>query len=1103
MSFKENLLRIIKNLSVSEIYYMGPSLYVKRGFEYYRQGRVEYLRWKNNSLEIGVYGSRLYHVIISDAFPDGGGLSCDCPDFTPQTFCKHVICTLMTLKNLLDPSVLSAGGIDPEKRQRLAEFLHTEEESEGIEQLYQLIIQPDADQTMYLEHRGKKCDYFYLSHPMHYKFLKFIRKLHSGNYIRDDLQNLEIPVIYRHNGKEIMLNFDNTLRYRAYTEVELGRRKMTISKRVRCTGDTTGETVVVNRIVVHLHMGVFSIVENTEGWSFFYKIVPSYYGYSSLSLPYSDEIELYMQGTEFLKDVVFLYRNVEIQPEEVSPSYLIMVKIENGLNGRMAEIRPILMLKNIEYGLYSPLIGFFNGVANGEIGPLRRFQHRKRVMEALFCLRKTMTQQERDSLIRDVIVEINGKKPDKEYLKSYLKGYFLNHHQGGIKHLILGNGTAFIYTVEIDRQIMLLETLYRCFGDHIFRSFHAGSMNLPLEEFEKHLTALYSMAKSRDIEVFIEGKPIRVSKWDISITLNRDIDWFKLHPEIRVKGKDISENLWKAIREGKTGYVIGNDAIEVMDAETEEKLKHLIKTLSLQKKRKEKDMVKIPRLQVLDWIELRKHGINISLPPEDERIINSLLNFKGISHKPLPKGISVSLRDYQKEGYEWLCFLYEHRLGACLADDMGLGKTIQAISLLAAAKEGLLQGISEDNPPHLVIVPPSLLFNWESELKKFYPEMRVYQYTGSKRTEDFNNYDVVLTSYGILRRDISLLTERQFHVIVFDEAQAIKNIHADTTAAVRQLKGYFRLALTGTPLENHIGEYYSIIDLVLPGLLGEYREFKKHIKTEDEEVLNMIIKRTVPFVLRRTKEDVLKELPPKVETDIYLDLTEEQKTLYERTVREVKVEVDEAYRNKPPAQAGIVALAALLKLRQICLCPALLSREFSVNSPKIDILVERLHTLMKEKHSALVFSQFTSFLDIVEERLRQDDIPYVRLDGSTPVRTRKTLVRQFQDGKDAGVFLLSLKAGGQGLNLTRATYVFHLDPWWNPAVESQATDRSHRIGQSRKVTVIRLLMKHSIEEKIMLLKQKKKALYDAVIGYGVSSSGMKITHKDMEFLLGT
>jgi non-specific serine/threonine protein kinase len=513
-------------------------------------------------------------------------------------------------------------------------------------------------------------------------------------------------------------------------------------------------------------------------------------------------------------------------------------------------------------------------------------------------------------------------------------------------------------------------------------------------------------------------------------------------------------------------------------------------------------VVQVPKLQILDWVALRKRGVRVMLPPEDDALVERLLNFDRIEPRPLPKKLKATLRPYQQEGYRWLGFLYQHRLGACLADDMGLGKTIQAISLLAGIHEGIIESTHAQQGPHLVVLPPSLLFNWEQEITRFYPDLKVHSYIGKERQTDFAHADVVLTTYGLVRRDIAILEQMAFHVILFDEAQAVKNIVAGTTGAARRLKGHFKCVMTGTPLENHVGEYYSLMDLCVPGLLGDYDSIKGKLKSPSADLLNTIMQRTKPFVLRRTKAQILKELPPKTETDIYLELTDRQKALYQQTVASIRSTISSAYRTKTASQARIIALTAILKLRQICLSPRLIQEDSADTSPKLVCVVERLQELMDEGHSALVFSQFTSYLDLVEQEFHVHHIPYVRLDGSTPTATRKKIVQDFQDAKNPFVFLLSLKAGGQGLNLTKASYVFHLDPWWNPAVENQASDRAHRIGQKQKVSIMRLLMRHTIEEKMMALKQQKMELYDAVLeGAAHRGGGASLSQKDFEFLL--
>lgn len=674
--------------------------------------------------------------------------------------------------------------------------------------------------------------------------------------------------------------------------------------------------------------------------------------------------------------------------------------------------------------------------------------------------------------------------------------------------LLVHEGQWCLVPNDWTREALLYAIPYEIWGLQIFeKMIDHEVMPLTRKALYAGLTDCYTKATEAGIELFFQDKPIATAQWDCSVDARRSptIDWFELRPEIMCDGVRLEDKDVQAILE-RGGFMEVDGQVRIVDQNMQEILRTLTalssSTLSHTSDDQKSTVIQVPKLQILDWVALRKRGVRVMLPPEDEALVERLLNFQRIEPIMLPKGLKATLRPYQQEGYRWLAFLYQHRLGACLADDMGLGKTIQAISLLAGIHEGIIQSPDLDHGPHLVVLPPSLLFNWEQEIARFYPGLRVQSYLGKDRKTDFANTDVVLTTYGLVRRDIAVLERIVFHVILFDEAQAVKNIKASTTGAARRLKASFKCVITGTPLENHVGEYYSLMDLCVPGLLGEYDTVKGTLKTPSPALLDTIMQRTKPFVLRRTKAEILKELPPKMETDIYLELTDRQKTLYQQTVASIRSTIASAYRSKTSAQARIIALTAILKLRQICLSPGLLEKGSTDTSPKLVCVLDRLQELMDEGHSALVFSQFTSFLDLVEQEFQTHHIPYVRLDGSTPTATRKKYVQEFQESEQPLVFLLSLKAGGQGLNLTKASYVFHLDPWWNPAVENQASDRAHRIGQTQKVSIMRLLMRHTIEEKMMVLKQKKMELYQAVLeGASHHGGGTSLTQKDFDFLL--
>ncbi len=674
--------------------------------------------------------------------------------------------------------------------------------------------------------------------------------------------------------------------------------------------------------------------------------------------------------------------------------------------------------------------------------------------------------------------------------------------------LLVHEGQWCVVPNDWAKEALLYLIPYEIWGLQAFEKMSGhDAMTLSQDVLYAGLPECYAKAAEAGIELFFQDKPVATADWDCSVDARRPptIDWFELRPEIMCDGVRLEAQEVQAILK-RGGLMEVDGQVRIVDQNTQEILRAFTALSSSKSSKKSADdkpvVVHVPKLQILDWVALRKRGVRVKLPPEDEALVERLLNFERIESKPLPQELKATLRPYQQEGYRWLGFLYQHRLGACLADDMGLGKTIQAISLLAGIHEGILDASIPIQGPHLVVLPPSLIFNWEQEIARFYPDLKIHSYIGKERQKDFSHADVVLTTYGLVRRDIAILEQMAFHVILFDEAQAVKNIVAGTTGAARRLKGYFKCVMTGTPLENHVGEYYSLMDLCVPGLLGEYDTMKGKLKTPSPDLLNTIMQRTKPFVLRRTKKQILKELPSKTETDIYLELTDRQKALYQQTVATIRSTIASAYRTKSSSQARVIALTAILKLRQICLSPRLIQKDSTDTSPKLGCVVERLQELMDEGHSALVFSQFTSYLDLVEHEFQTHHIPFVRLDGSTPTATRKKIVQQFQDEKKPFVFLLSLKAGGQGLNLTKASYVFHLDPWWNPAVENQASDRAHRIGQKQKVSIMRLLMRHTIEEKMMALKQQKMELYDAVLeGAAHRGGGTSLSQKDFEFLL--
>jgi superfamily II DNA or RNA helicase len=483
------------------------------------------------------------------------------------------------------------------------------------------------------------------------------------------------------------------------------------------------------------------------------------------------------------------------------------------------------------------------------------------------------------------------------------------------------------------------------------------------------------------------------------------------------------------------------------------------------------------------------------------RVREEMRVFEGVKPAEQPAGFVGRLRDYQRQGLGWLEFLRRFSFGGCLADDMGVGKTAQVLALLETRRE--LRTSGEPMPPSLVVVPRSLVFNWKEEAARFTPQLRVLDYTGVDRANaGFEGYDLVLTTYGTLRRDAAKLKDVEFDYVILDEAQAIKNAGTEAAKAARLLRAQHRLALSGTPVENHLGELWSLFEFLNPGMLGAASVFKLTsgaLRSPGEDARRILAHALRPFILRRTKEQVAPELPPKTEQTIYCELKPVQRRLYDELRQYYRSTLLKQVEVEGLAKAKIQVLEALLRLRQAACHPGLVdAKRSSESSAKLETLMAQLREVLDEDHKALVFSQFTSLLRIVRDRLESEGISYEYLDGAT--RDRQAPVERFQTQNDSRLFLISLKAGGLGLNLTAAEYVFLLDPWWNPAVEAQAVDRAHRIGQTRQIFAYRLIVRDTVEEKVLELQTSKRDLAAAIISAD-NSLIRNLRREDLELLL--
>jgi superfamily II DNA or RNA helicase len=590
----------------------------------------------------------------------------------------------------------------------------------------------------------------------------------------------------------------------------------------------------------------------------------------------------------------------------------------------------------------------------------------------------------------------------------------------------------------------------------------------------------------------------RAGNFQVDVTSG--IDWFDLSARVDFDGQVVTlPTLLAAMRRGENTVSLGDGTFGLLPEEWLAKYAALASVA-----KPEDDLLRFTRSQIglLDAL-LATHPQS-TFDDTFRRTRDELRAFEGIGPADPPPGFIGELRPYQRETLGWFDFLRRFNFGGCLADDMGLGKTVQVLALLESRRTRDRAGADRAGPS-LVVVPRSLVFNWLQEAARFTPQLRVFDHSGADRpkgADHLADYDLIVTTYGTLRRDIIHLKDVLFDYVVLDEAQTIKNPNSESAKSARLLSASHRLVLSGTPVQNHLGDLWSLFEFLNPGMLGAVSAFSAATISgngADAEGRGLLARGLRPFILRRTKEQVATDLPARLEQTIYCELEPPQRKLYDELREHYRHSLLGLIEREGINKAKIQILEALLRLRQAACHPGLVDKARGDDpSAKLDMLLPRLAEVTEDGHKALVFSQFTQFLALVRKRLDRDKICYEYLDGRT--RDRQERVNRFQSDPDCKLFLISLKAGGLGLNLTAADYVFLLDPWWNPAVEAQAIDRSHRIGQTRQVFACRLIARGTVEEKVLALQQSKRALADAIINAD-NSLIRTIGREDLSLLL--
>ncbi len=624
--------------------------------------------------------------------------------------------------------------------------------------------------------------------------------------------------------------------------------------------------------------------------------------------------------------------------------------------------------------------------------------------------------------------------------------------------------------------------------------YHNSDYEWYVEDPETALDTLMQLQAVEDNEVQLEwpkGKKIRLKKEaDLSqmhINVRKDQDWFSVTGELHVDNDNVIEmrQLMALLAQSSGRFVpLGDNQFLALTNELRSRLDAMQSYTS--------NKGRFHNLAVPAMDELSEGmKVKASKPWQDQ--LARLQEARTLDIQ-LPSTLQAELRDYQQEGFQWLTRLAHWGAGACLADDMGLGKTVQALALiLTRCKQGAT----------LILAPTSVCSNWETEAFRFAPTLNVKRFGDGNRQkmlDEAGAFDLIICSYGLLQNESKRLAEVQWHTVVADEAQAIKNPQAKRTKAAMQLHSDFSMITTGTPIENHLGELWSLFNFINSGLLGSLQQFNRRYAapiegSNDDQARQQLRRLISPFILRRLKANVLTELPPRTEITLKVTLSKEERALYEAVRQQAIENIAEVDK---PEHKRMKILAEIMRLRRTCCNPRLIMPDTDITSSKLEAFAEILHDLRDNQHKALVFSQFTGHLALVRDYLDQQNIHYQYLDGSTPAKKRQKIVNDFQAGQ-GDVFLISLKAGGSGLNLTAADYVIHLDPWWNPAVEDQASDRAHRMGQQRPVTVYRLVAENTIEEKIVGLHHQKRDLADSLLE-GTEMSG-KLSVDDIVALL--
>lgn len=1085
-----------------------------RGFEYFQQNRIQELKVENNVVTATVIGSKTYFVEIEfdiDLFPYS--LICTCP-YNEKGICKHIVAVLYKLN--------------------YDGFFQNEYYYNLVRNFFEKSEYSDENKVELSRQHSNKINSQYKNE----EYLKYISEKREilAKISEEKIEESKIAELsetvkdFFDNKKEIVLKKERpvyVLRLQNY-QTEFKVLKQTIKK------DGSG-----GKISSFSGSDYFSlnddipteekiIIQSLSSYSSNNEI--SFYNYKSGMARISSELsrsKMFSDILKFLSDkqvyVEMLYRDlipVKVLKDKASAiilinlednKFILKLKIQLQDNSFIAEegIIPVLPFPLWIYQNYTvfeienlqPETFFLFQKNNWKIEIPLRYQ---KYFEENILRKITYGLPIESNFYQFKFIDVQPKKR-----------IYLEENEGNliIKLHFLYDEYEFPY----DSKIKIFNSIKDKFIISLKRNseFEESARSEITKLYVKELSEGIFTPRGNAIDFLFKNIPylrelnfeifgetdlkkfkVNISSPRMSISVSSGIDWFNLEGNIQYGDMSISFiDLISSLKQKKNYVKLDDGSVGLIPEKWIKKLKRFLSLTEI-----ENDKIKLSNTHTLAIPELLADADESYTDESFNEKLNQLSSFTSIKEKKLPENFVGELRDYQKFGFNWFYFLQENNFGGILADDMGLGKTIQVLTLLLNEKQ------KKTEEPNLIVVPTSIVFNWIKEAERFTPSLKILNHTGQERDKENNSfangYDIILTSYPIVLRDIEKFSQMKFHYIILDESQKIKNPLSETAKAVRLLKGRYKLCLTGTPIENNLYELWSQFSFLNPGMLGSLNSFRenfvKPIQTyNDEETSDFLRRMIYPFILRRTKDIVARELPTKEEIIQYCEMTPEQEQFYIIYREKIKNEIIEEIEEKGINKSGIKIIEGLLRLRQICNHPYLVNKNYRNKSGKFEEFKEKIVEIVNENHKVLIFSQFVQMLELMRKFLDRAKINYEYLTGSTI--DRESVVNNFQNNEDIKVFLISLKAGGFGLNLTAADYVMHYDPWWNPAVEMQATDRTHRIGQTKNIFVYKFITKNTVEDKILLLQEKKRKLVENII---TKETGIlkNLTKEDIEIL---